>query len=675
MAIFNGTADQIENNVNKVAEITKANTNETNYPSTAAVVKAISEIDIPEVDLSGKMDKFGEVINNEDNTATVINIETSNFSLKQTNENYIEFDSGSLNISGQNGVNFKSAPTFEKGAYLVMPQSVGNADVVNKGYVDDLVSNAREELSAERIYDPESTNAQSGIAVAEAVNDFGSNLKTINNQSLIGSGNIVISGGGSVVVNQTEDKITPLFIPIIPDFNWVSIREIAAFSANNEKFADGTKDGNNAYFKVTGNAGDNFVTIVSGGNAEMSDLTTAEQSTVWGAVLKYDNGHYVPCNAQYKDANSFYVYPALTEDITDGELGNIQVGIHLTKRGYIAYAQHAFNANPKHCEKNKYIAKYRPVAGESAPFTTFGGRTYTSVGKVNVMEEIQNKYAYAVWAMSMQWENSFHTTPSGMTWQVETNGENGYVEVYVGANPLVADPMGDLLDGEEIYVEIWLDGVLSQQYVKKSTYCERVCLDFAGATIAELKVYSNTWNRYKYGFNIGAVTWWVNERYLDSNTNPFKFKAITQLFDSWGVFQNEAVKTELERLNKELSGVFVPITNNSKGSQTSVWGRAYFYEKVQKTNPTVMITDFGINDANSIPYSQLPETITGPDGSVYDNNLTSDIYAQSMVDLINMAIANNIQPIVFGIGWRSGNGNATLPSWYMSTIDLWAKEI
>lgn len=60
----------------------------------------------------------------------------------------------------------------------------------------------------DQTYNPESENAQSGKAVAEAVSDkqdslvSGTNIKTINNQSILGSGNITIEGGSDVEVDQ-----------------------------------------------------------------------------------------------------------------------------------------------------------------------------------------------------------------------------------------------------------------------------------------------------------------------------------------------------------------------------------------------------------------------------------------------------------------------------------------
>lgn len=63
--------------------------------------------------------------------------------------------------------------------------------------------------NVDQTYIPNSENPQSGKAVAEAVSDkqdslvSGTNIKTINNQSILGSGNITIEGGSDVEVDQT----------------------------------------------------------------------------------------------------------------------------------------------------------------------------------------------------------------------------------------------------------------------------------------------------------------------------------------------------------------------------------------------------------------------------------------------------------------------------------------
>ena len=73
--------------------------------------------------------------------------------------------------------------------------------------VIELEENANKNV-VDQTYSPDSENAQSGKAVAEAVSDkqdslvSGTNIKTINNQSILGSGNIIIEGGSDVEVDQ-----------------------------------------------------------------------------------------------------------------------------------------------------------------------------------------------------------------------------------------------------------------------------------------------------------------------------------------------------------------------------------------------------------------------------------------------------------------------------------------
>lgn len=65
--------------------------------------------------------------------------------------------------------------------------------------------------TADQAYDPESENAQSGKAVAQAVANkqdiliSGKNVKTINGQSILGSGDITIEGGSGNVENPIPD--------------------------------------------------------------------------------------------------------------------------------------------------------------------------------------------------------------------------------------------------------------------------------------------------------------------------------------------------------------------------------------------------------------------------------------------------------------------------------------
>ena len=459
---------------------------------------------------------------------------------------------------------------------------------------------------------------------------------------------------------STNKGIKPLFLELSADYNWVSNNEVPIFSTSNERFADGTADGNNAYFKINGNKGDNFVTVIEGGNALISDITITGW---WGAIISNDGVHYSPCNARYKDGNTIEIYPPLSENITDGELGNIKTGIHLSKRGYLGYAQKAFSLNPKWCEKGKPIAKFR--VGDTDKFIKFGGLALLAP---NNIENMSNEFLcrYATTFSSLDFYNSWtdHETPTGIEWETELGGKSGYLELFVGGRnaSYIEYP-----DGYEIHIEVYINGVKSYEKIKKNQIVERICIDFEKADIGKIRIYSNKWsaiNSDVYGFSFGPVTWWENEKTYKRTDCIFeKYATIAQMFDSWGVFHNSAVAKELSRLQKEDCAVYVPWENHSKGSQTSAWGKGWFYENVLKYHPQYMIIDFLINDGNSTVTSGFPATVEGSDGTVYNNLISRNEYITNMIDLCNMAIANGIQPIVFGCCLHDGI------DWYHALID------
>lgn len=459
---------------------------------------------------------------------------------------------------------------------------------------------------------------------------------------------------------STNKGIKPLFLELSADYNWVSNNEVPIFSTSNERFADGTADGNNAYFKINGNKGDNFVTVIEGGNALISDITITGW---WGAIISNDGVHYSPCNARYKDGNTIEIYPPLSENITDGELGNIKTGIHLSKRGYSGYAQKAFSLNPKWCEKGKPIAKFR--VGDTEKFIKFGGLALLAP---NSIENMSNEFLcrYATTFSSLDFYNSWtdHETPTGIEWETELGGKSGYLELFVGGRnaSYIEYP-----DGYEIHIEVYINGVKSYEKIKKNQIVERICIDFEKADIGKIRIYSNKWsaiNSDVYGFSFGPVTWWENEKTYKRTDCIFeKYATIAQMFDSWGVFHNSAVAKELSRLQKEDCAVYVPWENHSKGSQTSAWGKGWFYENVLKYHPQYMIIDFLINDGNSTVTSGFPATVEGSDGTVYNNLISKNEYITNMIDLCKMAIANGIQPIVFGCCLHDGI------DWYHALID------
>lgn len=470
----------------------------------------------------------------------------------------------------------------------------------------------------------------------------------------------------------------PLFIDPIAGYNWVSMYEVSAFSSNNPTYADGTTDGNNGYFAISGTSGDDYVTIITGGNADISALTSTEKARWLGGVLIDDDGNATPCNFFYKTDTQFYVYPALTKSIISGQLAGIQTGMHLSKRGFKGYAQALWNINPKHCEKSKYLRKYR--VGDNIPFYVYGGKVGASVDTRNLPTQYQNKYAASTYVLNMDWGSAqFHNTETGIEWSVNISGYSGYFEAYVGdsgkgVTTSTVDTAGsaysfDYGTGAEVHCELYVDGVLKDSYIKKSKKLERVCLDYSDGENATVKIYSSKWQETGHGFSVGAMTWWVNERWDNSEENPYAYKAITQLFDSWGVFQTHAVQTELESLHSSAIGTPVPINNKSLSGMTSQWGRLWFYDYVQQENATVMMTDFGINDYNSSITSLQDET--APDGSTWPVSFTMTSYAESIGKLIKMATKNNITPIVIGLGYR----NTGAIVWAQAAIDAQAVQV
>lgn len=118
---------------------------------------------------------------------------TSNDKLYAIVTNYMNTNAAMLKgKDGLNGVDGKNGYTPRKGVDYFTDEDIAGLNIP----------------SVDQTYSPGSENAQSGKAVAEAVSDkqdslvSGTNIKTINNQSILGSGNITIEGGSDVEVDQ-----------------------------------------------------------------------------------------------------------------------------------------------------------------------------------------------------------------------------------------------------------------------------------------------------------------------------------------------------------------------------------------------------------------------------------------------------------------------------------------
>jgi hypothetical protein len=359
------------------------------------------------------------------------------------------------------------------------------------------------------------------------------------------------------------------------------------------------------------------------------------------------------CNFRLKTGSTIEVYPALTENIVDGTLSTLMydsgatyVGMHLTENGYKAYMQNLYAKNPKHCEVGRYVARFRADVDTTCPFVWYGGVITPAAYRFTTLNPSNawfNRPTAKAYTYGFSTSYTPHTTKSGAYWEVNLGGRSGYLEAFIFA---MAQGVLTLPSDQYVYVEVKIDGELVLSQTITDTICKRICVDYEKATTGRIEIYSNKWAAVEgqdYGFGLGRVTWWVNDLEFDTPLFP-KGAVIAEEFDSWGVFHNGASGVELERLHNEATGVTVPFTNHSKGSQTSAWGMSWFYENVWKYNPSISIHDFGINDANSIPGS-LPATVEGPDGKEYNNRLTSAQYCDNMTLLSKLAISNGIQPI------------------------------
>ena len=154
------------------------------------------------IDLSGKQDKFASVSHpGSDNTYTWLDINTPNLSIYNSNrqsvismsnnglylqsiQNHVQLTIGPQNIKISKSDSISASPLLGVATPVTTADTaldITEADLpyqaVNKQYVED--------------------NFQSKLV-------SGTNIKTINNQSLLGSGNIDISGGGGTITVDAE---------------------------------------------------------------------------------------------------------------------------------------------------------------------------------------------------------------------------------------------------------------------------------------------------------------------------------------------------------------------------------------------------------------------------------------------------------------------------------------
>lgn len=426
---------------------------------------------------------------------------------------------------------------------------------------------------------------------------------------------------------QERTALMPLIVDVSTELSWTSA------------FLPKAMYGKNCEFIVSGYAGSNILTVESHNVVSPSEIGSTEW---WGGILT-ENGvdSYVPYNVKYRNDNEFEIYPALEKDINGAVLANYVLdagttysAMHLTKRGYQAYAQYVYSADPKYCDKNSCIAlfdayNYETSTSEYGTFESYGGKKDIYLGNRNVnmlfwdsLSSKSLKFGYpSAWGTKYE-----HDTQTGVKWEnIDLDNKDGYMELYIGG---MVDGY-KLPEQYQIYVDLYLDGELSQRYVKDDVILEKICMDFSGAESATVDIYFsglglvNAKSLYAY---VSRCSFWENVYDYDSQLVRPK-ATVVQNFDSWGVFSDGETASEFSRLHNIASGQVVSYVNNSSGGKTASWAKENFETNVLKYSPEYVLFDFAINDTNSA-------------------SVTAESYREDMLWLFEESINNNIQPIL-----------------------------
>lgn len=441
-------------------------------------------------------------------------------------------------------------------------------------------------------------------------------------------------------------------------------------------------------FNVSGNEGDTVLTIT--GERSGSTLTDSDKGAA--IVIQFSESKCRPyCLLEYSDT-TITVYPAIDEDATDAILAPLMADSqHLTIYGYRAYTQHIAEANPKHCEKNRYVAKYHPANG-GTPTTFSPLEVSASIITLANNDSDWFSYQYGPYGTILR-PTIDYSTPSkyGVRWSVDTGDNAGYLETFVGTKFVSGSSrLTDKDAGHEMYIDVYADDELIYQKVKASNIVERICVDYTREQkVIKLDIYYTTMRAYSDdSIFVGETTFWVNDDY-PSDILPAG-STVSILFDSWGgrgstenvvepdtpwhngaTWPQGEVGLEVRRILTEKSGFVPPVYNTSKGSMTSRWGMAWFGIAVREKCPNVVLTDFAINDYHTT-ISGTWANIPDPYGNMIimqNNPLTLQEYAENMGKIFDMAIMSDIQPVFI-----EGSIGASL-SWTMYLLYTLSEQV
>src|SRR5699024_8707755 len=119
-------------------------------------------------------------------------------------------------------------------------------------------------------------------------------------------------------------KIVPYFVECFADFNWNGYKTPPGIG----NYPDG-----NYELEITGNKGDNFVTVNGG-----DDIADAGTEDSWACVIKDDSGEIRPhLVTKTNGTDKINIFPALKSKITNGVLASLHdayLGQHYSELGY-----------------------------------------------------------------------------------------------------------------------------------------------------------------------------------------------------------------------------------------------------------------------------------------------------------------------------------------------------
>ena len=212
----------------------------------------------------------------------------------------------------------------------------------------------------------------------------GTNIKTINNESILGSGNITIQGGGSITVDQTYDGTST---------NAQSgVAMEGELTTNYQpKLVSGTN------IKSINNS-----SILGSGNIALADTTLSNviQGVKWARVQSQQDSFYGWCDASSGGGEDIVVYTMLSNPsvgdsvyrIESGELDFFStVSLYDGSNGYITTSDYLFETNQFEREESYDVIADSPKVDLYATYPSDTQYEKLNLAGVATEEEVEKK--------------------------------------------------------------------------------------------------------------------------------------------------------------------------------------------------------------------------------------------------------------------------------------------